>query len=141
VLDLREDECGFHDVAYLGRADGDVLEGAPAFLQEGEAAFALVAEAAEEHAAAFGVGVEVAFGWLSHRDEHSGAGASYPESSRQGKAFSQGRRAGRTSSRAAVMSWVLPGPGLRCPQGDAVRGDDALDEAGVLVRLPGNAIC
>jgi len=47
VLDLREDECGFDDVAYLGRADGDVPEGAPAFLQEGEAAFALVAQAAE----------------------------------------------------------------------------------------------
>src|SRR5947209_13587445 len=75
VLDLRENECGFHDVAYLGRADGDVLEGAPAFLQKGEAAFALVAEAAEEHAAAFRVSIEVTFTGLSHRDEHSGAGA------------------------------------------------------------------
>jgi hypothetical protein len=106
VLDSREDECGFHDVAYLGGADGDVLEGAPAFLQEGEAAFALVGEAAEQYAAAFSVGIEVAFARLSYRDEDAAPAPSYPESARQGKIFSQGRRPGRTSSRAAVMSWV-----------------------------------
>jgi hypothetical protein len=72
---LRENECGFHDVAYLGRADGDVLEGAPAFLQEGEPAFTLVAQAAQQYVAAFRVGIEIAFAGLSHRDEDSGAGA------------------------------------------------------------------
>jgi len=64
VPDLREDERGFHDAAYPGRADGDV-PAAPAFLEEDEAAFALAAEAAK-HAAAAGAGIEVTFARLSH---------------------------------------------------------------------------
>ena len=48
VLDLRADECDFHDVADAAGVDADVLERMPAFLEQGEAAFSLVAQAAEE---------------------------------------------------------------------------------------------
>jgi hypothetical protein len=40
VLELREDECGFGDVADRGRAERDVLDGAPPLGHQREAAFA-----------------------------------------------------------------------------------------------------
>ena len=61
VLDLREDECCHCDGADRGRVGGDVPEGAPAFLQEGEAAFSLVAQAAEQDVAGDRVDTGLAF--------------------------------------------------------------------------------
>ncbi|HYA52475.1 MAG TPA: FtsK/SpoIIIE domain-containing protein, partial [Streptosporangiaceae bacterium] len=75
VLELHEDEDGFGDVADRGRADADVLHGAPALLHQREAAFALVAQGSEQRVAGFRVNVEFAAGGLSHRDEHAGPGA------------------------------------------------------------------
>src|SRR4051794_38608584 len=43
VFELHQDERGFGDVADRGRADHDVLQGAPALGHEREAAFSLVA--------------------------------------------------------------------------------------------------
>ena len=40
VFEMDEDECGFGDVADSAGAEGDVLEGAPALGEQGEAAFA-----------------------------------------------------------------------------------------------------
>ena len=51
--ELHEDEDGFGDVADRGRADGDVLHGAPALLHQGEAAFVLVAQGPEQRVAGF----------------------------------------------------------------------------------------
>jgi hypothetical protein len=64
VLDLREDECGFRDVADAAGIEADVLERVPSLLEQREAAFSLVAQAAERHVAGFGVGVELAFAGL-----------------------------------------------------------------------------
>src|SRR5205814_4800374 len=75
VLELHEDEDGFGDVADRGRANADVLHGAPALLHQGEAAFALVAQGSEQRVTGFRVDVEFAVAGLSHRDEHAGPGA------------------------------------------------------------------
>jgi len=137
VLDLCEDERGFGDVAYLGRADSDVLKGAPAFLQEGEPAFALVAQAAQQYVAAFRVGIEIAFAGLFDRDEDSGAGALVAGIGEAGKGFQPGPQAGQDKLAGGGDVVGAAGQDAGGPQRDAVRGDDALDEAGVLVRLPG----
>ncbi len=64
MLELREDECGFHDIADGGRAEADVLDGAPPLGHQGEAAFALVALGAQQRVAGFRVDVEFAAGGL-----------------------------------------------------------------------------
>lgn len=109
VLDLCEDECCFHDVSDTAGIDGDVLEGVPAFLEEGEAAFSLVAQAAQQNVAGFGVDVELAVAGLFHRVQDSRAAAFVAGIGEAGNCASHGRRAGRTSLRAEVMSWVEPG--------------------------------
>jgi hypothetical protein len=55
---MGEDECGFGDVVDLAGAGGDVLEGASAAGEDGEAAFAQAAQATEESVAGAVVHVE-----------------------------------------------------------------------------------
>jgi len=74
VLELREDEHGFRDVADRGRADHDMLQGAPPLGHQGEAAFALVAQGAQQGVTGFRVDIEFAAGRLFHRDVHARAG-------------------------------------------------------------------
>src|SRR5438876_5821410 len=121
VLDLCEDERGFGDVAYLGRADSDVLKGAPAFLQEGEPAFALVAQAAQQYVAAFRVGIEIAFAGLFDRDEDSGAGALVAGIGEAGKGFQPGPQAGQDELAGGGGVVGAAGQGAGGPPRDAVR--------------------
>jgi hypothetical protein len=51
-------ECGFDDVADPAGAGGDVVQGAPAAGEHGEAAFAQASQAAEQRVVGAGVGVE-----------------------------------------------------------------------------------
>lgn len=44
VLEMREYECGFDDVANLAGAGGEVPQGAPAAGEQGEASFAEAAQ-------------------------------------------------------------------------------------------------
>ena len=60
VLELREDKRGPGDVADRGRAQADVLDGAPALGHQREAAFALVAQGSQQRVAGFRVGIEFA---------------------------------------------------------------------------------
>jgi len=75
VLDLCEDECGHCDGADRGRVGGDVAEGAPTFLEKGEATFSLVAQAAEQDVPSDRVGIELAFpGFFAGTGTPGGAG-------------------------------------------------------------------
>ena len=58
MLELHEDEYRFCEVADRGRADHDVLQGAPALGHEREAAFSLLAQGTQQRVAGFRIGVE-----------------------------------------------------------------------------------
>ena len=60
MLKLHEDERGFREIADRGRADHDMLQGAPSLGHQGEAAFALVAQGPQQRVAGLGVRVEFA---------------------------------------------------------------------------------
>ncbi|WP_433359121.1 BRCT domain-containing protein [Streptosporangium sp. CA-115845] len=73
MFEIGENECGFDDVADSAGVGGDVLEGAPALGEQGEAAFSRAAQGAQEGIA----GVEVegpAVGRLFDRGENADAG-------------------------------------------------------------------
>ncbi len=55
---MGEDERGAGDVAGFARAGGDVLEGAPALVEQGEPAFAQAAQGALDGVAGAGIDVE-----------------------------------------------------------------------------------
>jgi hypothetical protein len=55
---MGEDECGAGNVADLAGADGDVLEGAPALVEQREPAFAEAAQGALEGIAGAGGNIE-----------------------------------------------------------------------------------
>ena len=59
MLELGEDEGGAGDVADLAGAGGDVLEGAPALVEQGEPAFAQAAQGTLDGVA--GAGIDVQF--------------------------------------------------------------------------------
>src|ERR1700748_2245336 len=73
---MGEDECGAGDVADFAGAGGDVPEGAPALVEQGEPAFAQAAKRALDGVA--GAGVDVEFASVSglfgrHMDADAGA--------------------------------------------------------------------
>ena len=74
VLELHEDEDGFCDVADRCRAEHDVLQGAPPLGHQREAAFALVAQGAQQRVTGFRIDIEFAAARLFHRDVHARAG-------------------------------------------------------------------
>ena len=74
VFELREDECGFDDVADRSRAEADVLDGAPPLGHQGEAAFSLVAKGPQERVAGFRINIKFAAARFPHRDMHARAG-------------------------------------------------------------------
>ena len=90
MLELREDECGFDDVADGRRADADVLDGAPPLGHQREAAFSLVAHGSQERVAGSRVNVEFAAGWLFHRDVHARAGPFISGIGEDGQVFEVG---------------------------------------------------
>jgi hypothetical protein len=137
VLDLGKDECGFHDVADAAGIDGDVLEGPSALLQQGEAAFALVAQAAQQHVAGFRASVKLAFAGFFHRHADSGADSLVIGIGEAGNDCQPRPQAGQDKLAGGADVVRRSGPRVRGPQRDAGRGDDALDESGVLVCLPG----
>jgi hypothetical protein len=64
VLELREGEGGFCDVADRGWAEHDVLQGALPLGHQCEAAFALVAQGSQQRVTGFRVDVQLAAGGL-----------------------------------------------------------------------------
>src|SRR6266516_1015020 len=73
---MGEDECGAGDVADFAGAGGDVLEGAPALVEQGEPAFAQAAQGPLEGVAGAGADIQFsAAGGLfdGHVDANSGA--------------------------------------------------------------------
>src|SRR5947207_14345116 len=73
---MGEDERGTDDVADLAGAGGDVLEGAPAAGEQGEAAFALAAQRPLDGVAGASADVEFpAAGRVFHRSVHADARA------------------------------------------------------------------
>jgi hypothetical protein len=74
VLELCEDEHGFADVADRGRADADVLDGAPSLGHQREAASALVAQGPQQRVTGSRVDAGFAAARLLHRDVHARAG-------------------------------------------------------------------
>src|SRR5215813_8493983 len=58
VLEMGEDERGAGDVADFAGAGGDVLEGAPALVEQGEPAFSQTAQRALDGVAGAGIDVE-----------------------------------------------------------------------------------
>src|SRR5579859_7301890 len=73
---MGEDEGGAGDVADFAGAGGDVLEGAPALVEQGEPAFAQAAKRALDGVAGAGVNIEVpAVGGLVDGDVDADSGA------------------------------------------------------------------
>src|SRR5215470_14101194 len=71
---MGEDKRGAGDVADLARAGGDVLEGAPALVEQGEPAFAQAAQRALDGVAGTGIDIQLLpAGGLSDRDEDADA--------------------------------------------------------------------
>jgi len=136
VLKLREEECGLGDIAYLGGIDGDVLNGLPSLGHEREAAFALVAEAAEQRVTGFRVDVEFAFAGFLHGHEYSRSGSFVTGVGEDRERFQVGPGGGQDE--LAGGGDVVGAAGQRAgdPQGDAGGGGERLDVAGVLVCLP-----
>src|SRR5215831_6687830 len=87
VLEMGEDEGGAGDGADLAGACGDVLEGAPALVEQGEPAFAQAAQGPVDGVAGAGVDIEVlAAGGLFDGDQDADAGAVVAEVSKGGQA-------------------------------------------------------
>jgi hypothetical protein len=73
VLEMGEDECGAGDVSDFAGAGGDVLEGAPALVEQGEPAFAEAAQGPLDGVAGAGADVQFPavgglFGWRVDAD-------------------------------------------------------------------------
>ena len=89
----------------------DVLQGAPPLGHQGEAAFALVAQGAQQRVAGFRVDIEFAAGGFFHRDVHARAGPFIAGIGEDGQVLqvgpglragrARGRRSGRGCCRAA----------------------------------------
>ena len=75
MLELDQDEGGSGDVADHAGAEGHPLQGPPPLGHQREAAFALVAQRAEQRVAGFRVRVQLAAGRFLHRDVHACVGA------------------------------------------------------------------
>src|SRR5262245_41138784 len=76
VLEMGEDECGAGDIADFAGAGGDVLEGAPPLVEQGEPAFAEAAEGALDGVAGAVIDVQFPAAWgLFDRNEDSDARA------------------------------------------------------------------
>ena len=58
MLEMGQDEGGAGDIAGLAWAGGDAFEGAPAALEQGEAAFAATPDRADQQVAAQGIDIE-----------------------------------------------------------------------------------
>jgi hypothetical protein len=83
---MGEYECGFDDVADLAGAGGDVVEGSPAAGEDGEAAFADAAQAAQESVAGAVVDVEdPVTGGVFDRGVHADPGAVVAAVSQRGQ--------------------------------------------------------
>ena len=137
MLELREDECGFRDVADGGRAEADALDGAPPLRHQGEAAFSLVAQGSQERVAGFRIDIEVAAGWLFHRDVHARAGPfiSGIGEDRQVLQVRPGFGQDELAGRGQVMG--AAGQHVADPQRDAAGGGQRLHVPGGLMSLAG----
>ena len=136
MLELREDERGFGDVADRGRAEADVLDRAPPLGHQGEAAFALVAQGSQERVAGFRIDVEFAAGWLFHRDVHAHAGPFISGIGKDGQVLQVGPGLGQDelAGRGQVVGAARQHPET---PGHAAGGRQGLHVPGGLVRLPG----
>lgn len=63
MFEVSENECGFDDVADSAGAGGDVLEGAAALGEQGEAVFPHAVQGAQECVS--GAGGRLSAGWLT----------------------------------------------------------------------------
>ena len=137
VLELHEDEHGFDDVADRGRADRNVLNGAPALGHQREAAFALVAHGAQQRVTGLRIDIEFAAARLFHRDVHRCAGAFITGISEDGQ-FPQ-VRAGPGQDELAGGGQVMGAARQHVadPQRDPARRGQGLHVPGRLVRLAG----
>src|SRR5690348_6704137 len=137
VLELHQDKRGFGDVAYRARADHDMLQDAPPLGHQREAAFALVAQGAQQRVAGFRAGIEFAAGGFSHRDMHARASALVAGIGQErqvlqvGPGLRQDQFAGRGHVVGAARQHVAD------PQRDAARGGQCLHVPGGLMRLAG----
>jgi hypothetical protein len=99
---MGQDERRAGDVADFAGAGGDVLEGAPALVEQGEPAFAQAAQGPLDGVAGAGVDIEVlGAGGLFDRNQDADAGAVVAEVSKGGQVSGgAGRgRAGRGCGR------------------------------------------
>jgi hypothetical protein len=92
VLELGEDEGGAGDVADFAGAGGDVLEGAPALIEQGEPAFAEAAQGPLEGVSGAGADIEFpAVGGLFDGDVDADSGAVVAGSARVGNLVAAAR--------------------------------------------------
>jgi len=131
---MGEDEGGAGDVADLGGAGGDVLQGAPAAGKQGEPAFAEAAQGPLDGVAGTGINIEFTAVWrLLDRDVQADASAFIARIGQGGKAACGGpvdrwqgvaagggdvvyrarfRRGVNTAWTLPPWTWALPWP---CP--------------------------
>ena len=137
VLELHEDERGFDDVADRGRADADVLDGAPPLGHQGEAAFALVAQGSQQRVAGFRIDIEFAAGWPFHRDVHARAGPFIAGIGEDGQVLQVRPGFGQDELAGGGQVMGAAGQHVADPQRHAARGGQRLHVPGRTVRLAG----
>src|SRR5690242_6395937 len=136
---MGEDEGGAGDVTDFAGAGGDVLEGAPALVEQGEPAFAQAAQGPLEGVAGAGIDVKfAAAGGLFDGDENANAGAVVAGVGQSGQSDGGGVVEGGQGVGAGGGQVVhRAGLGVGDPQREPAWGEDGLDVAAVGVRLPG----
>ena len=136
VLELHEDERGSGDVADRGRAEADLLDGAPPLGHQREAALSLVAQGSQQRVAGSRTDVE----FRPRRASSPGrARRACPFITRIGEDGQSGRRPGFGQDELAGGGQVVGAARqhVRDPQRDAARGGQRLHVPGGLVRLAG----
>src|SRR6266513_2563808 len=136
---MGEDEGGAGDGADFAGAGGDVLEGAPALVEQGEPAFAQAAQGPLEGVAGAVIDVKfAAAGGLFDGDEDADSGAVVAGVGQGGQSGGGGAvEGGQGVDTGGGQVVHRAGPGGRDPQREPARGEDGLDVATVGVRLPG----
>ena len=142
MLELGEDEGGADDLCNASGAGGGVLEDGPSLAEQGEPAFSLEAEAAQEGVPGAGAGGEfLVSAGVFHGDVDAGSG-SFVAAVGEGR-HSEGRGAvegGQDMDPGGGDVVDVAGLGLGGPQREAVGAHDGLDVAAgavVLAGIPG----
>ena len=123
MLELDENEGSLGDVADPARAEHDALQGAPPLGHQGEAAFALVTQGAQQRVPGPRIDIQVpAAGRPFHRDVHACAGAFVSGIGQDRQVFQVGPQSGQDVLAGGGEVMGAAGQDVADPQRDAAGG-------------------